>query len=297
MQPSQMRVLLIDADPQGNLTSVAAAEPVEEDQAGLADVLSDKTTDQIRDVAVAGIWPGMDLVPTAGATLGAVRDELIIAGAGRESRLKTALAAVVDDYDLVLLDCAPSLDQLAVNALVAAHGVLVVTEAKLFAANGLGQLLTTIAAVRDYYNPQLKVTGVLVNRLEERTVSSAVWLDELHEAATTNGLTVLTPIPKRVVTADAAEAARGLDEWGTADAVTIGTIYTDHLHAIEGALSVKMTVAAEVAKAFNERQEQEAQAPDMPAARSRLGPARCGGRRTPWRRPTSPPSEKGGRDR
>lgn len=108
---------------------------------------------------------------------------------------------------------------------------------------------------------------------------------------------MLTPIPKRVVTADAAEAARGLDEWGTADAVTIGTIYTDHLHAIEGALSVKMTVAAEVAKAFNERQEQEAQAPDMPAARSRLGPARCGGRRTPWRRPTSPPSEKGGRDR
>lgn len=99
------------------------------------------------------------------------------------------------------------------NALVAAHGVLVVTEAKLFAANGLGQLLTTITAVRDYYNPQLKVTGVLVNRLEERTVNSAAWLDELREAARTNGLTVLTPIPKRVVIADAAEAARGLDEW------------------------------------------------------------------------------------
>ncbi|AQP52722.1 ParA family protein [Tessaracoccus flavescens] len=231
------RVLLIDADPQGNLTSVAAAEPVDEDQAGLADVLSDKTSDTIRDVAVAGIWPGVDLIPTAGATLGAVRDELIIAGAGREFRLKKALAAVVDDYDLVLIDCAPSLDQLAINALVAAHGALVVTEAKLFAANGLGALLQTIAAVRDFYNPALKVTGVLVNRLEERTVSSAAWLDELREAAAGNGLTLLPPIPKRVVIADAAEAARGLDEWGTADAAAVGTIYTDHLHAIEGALS------------------------------------------------------------
>ena len=86
------RVLLVDNDPQGNLTSVTAAEPVEEDQAGLADVLSARAGERLRDVIVAGIWPGLDLVPTAGSTLGIVRDELIVAGPGREGRLREALA-------------------------------------------------------------------------------------------------------------------------------------------------------------------------------------------------------------
>jgi chromosome partitioning protein len=56
---------------------------------------------------VPGLWPSLDLVPTAGVTLGAVRDELVIAGGGRESRLSEALRAVSGDYDLILIDCAP----------------------------------------------------------------------------------------------------------------------------------------------------------------------------------------------
>src|SRR5680860_1683307 len=82
------RVLVVDGDPQGNLTSVAAAEPVEEDRAGLADALSARADETIRDVIVTGIWPGLDVVPTTGETLGYVRDELVIAGAGREGRLR-----------------------------------------------------------------------------------------------------------------------------------------------------------------------------------------------------------------
>lgn len=229
------RVLVVDNDPQGNLTAVAAAETVDEDQAGLADVLSARAPETVRDVIVAGVWPGLDVVPTSGVTLGYVRDELVIGGAGREMRLRQALADVADDYDLILIDCAPSLDQLTINGLTAAHGVVVVTHSKQWSLSGLAQLLDTIENVREYYNRDLRVAGVIVNQHEERTVSGQAWLDELDNAAQTRGLPVLTPpIPKRVVISDATEAARGLDEWGSAEATALGALYSAHLASIEG---------------------------------------------------------------
>jgi len=229
------RVLIIDNDPQGNITSVAASEPVPDDQAGLADALSGRASETIADVIVPGVWPGLDVVPTSGTTLGAVRDELVVSGAGREGRLREGLKAVAEDYDLILIDCAPSLDQLTINGLTAADGVIVVTHSKLWSANGLAQLLDTIESVRGYYNQSLKVAGIIINQHEERTVSGQNWLDELTSAAESRGLSVLVPpIPKRVVIADATEAARGLDEWGTPEATALGAIYASHLTTLEG---------------------------------------------------------------
>lgn len=229
------RVLLVDNDPQGNLTSVTAAELVEEDQAGLADALSARAPETVRDVIVPGIWPGLDLVPTAGVNLGAVRDELVIAGAGREGRLREALTEVAQDYDLVFIDCAPSLDQLTINGLTAADGVVIVTHSKLWSANGLAQLLDTISAVREYYNPRLEVAGVIVNQHEERTLAGQHWLNELTAAAEKRSLKVLQPpIPKRVAISDATEVAQGLDQLGSADAAALATIYANHLTALEG---------------------------------------------------------------
>nr|WP_255495674.1 ParA family protein [Cryobacterium sp.]QJS06011.1 plasmid partitioning protein ParA [Cryobacterium sp.] len=229
------RVLAVDIDPQGNLTSNATAEPVDRDQAGLADALSSRAPETIRDVIVSGVWPGLDVVPTSGITLGAVRDELTIAGAGREVRLREALAAVADDYDLILIDCAPSLDQLTINALTAAQGVVIVSHSKKWSLDGLSQLLDTIDSVRSYYNPALRVAGIIVNQHEERTVGGQQWLDELQAAAEGRGLSLLTPpIPKRVVISDATEASRGLDEWGSAEATALGALYANHLASIEG---------------------------------------------------------------
>ncbi len=228
------RVLVVDGDPQGNLTSVAAAEPVEEDRAGLADALSARAEETIRDVIVPGIWPGLDVVPTTGETLGYVRDELVIAGAGREGRLREALAPAAGDYDLILIDCPPSLDQLTINALTAAAGVVIVTQSKLWSSNGLAHLLRTIDNVRQYYNPALKVAGIVVNQHEDRTVGGKFWRDELTEAAAARSLSVLSPpIPKRAAIADATEAARGLDEWGTPDATALATIYAHYMRDLE----------------------------------------------------------------
>lgn len=229
------RVLLVDNDPQGNLTSVTAADQVDDDQAGLADALSARAPELIRDVIVPGIWPGLDLVPTTGSALGAVRDELIIAGAGREGRLREALSAVREGYDLVLIDCAPSLDQLTINGLTAADGVLVVTHSKLWSANGLAQLLETIDSVRQYYNPGLRVAGVIVNQHEDRTLAGRHWLDALIEAAEQRSLRVLQPpIPKRVAISDATEVAQGLDQLGGAEAAALAAVYADYLTALEG---------------------------------------------------------------
>lgn len=232
------RVLAVDNDPQGNLTSNITADEVEADQVGLADVLSTRAGETLRDVIVPGVWPGLDVVPTTGRTLSEVRDELVIAGVGREARLREALAPVVDDYDLILIDSAPSLDQLTINALSAADAAVIVTHTKKWSLDGLGQLLDTVENVRAYSNPSLRVAGVIVNQHEERTVGGAQWLDALREAAEGRGLRIIgQPIPKRVVIADATEAARGLDEWGSAEATALGAIYAEHLTEIEGAYS------------------------------------------------------------
>lgn len=229
------RVLLVDADPQGNLTSVVAADQVAADQVGLADVLSARAEEKLRDVVVPGIWPGLDLVPTTGIELGWVRDELVATSVGREARLREALAELREDYDLVLIDCAPSLDQLTINGMTAADAVLIVTQSKLWSANGLAQLLDTIGSVRQHYNHGLHVAGVIVNQHEDRTRAGRHWLEVLTEATTVRGLRILQPpVPKRVVVSDATEVAQGLDEVGGAESAALAAIYADYLTDLEG---------------------------------------------------------------
>lgn len=228
-----LRVLVVDADPQGNITSVLT-DDLTDDQAGLADVLSARASDTIADVVVDGLWEGLTIVPTVGETLGVVRDELVVAGAGREARLRDALHQVREDYDLVLIDCAPSLDTLTINGLTAANGVVVVTQSKLWSANGLAKLLDTIAAVQAHYNPQLTVAGVLINQHEARTIGGTHWAEQIQEATEARGLPLLQPpVPKRALIADATEAAQGLDELG-ADGAELAAIYDSYLELLMG---------------------------------------------------------------
>ncbi|NYI72716.1 chromosome partitioning protein [Naumannella cuiyingiana] len=225
------RVLLVDADVQGNLSSVVAE--VDDDQTGLADVLSTRSPDTIRDVITGTGWRQVDLVPTAGVALGAVRDELVIAGAGRELRLREAIGEVAGEYDLIVIDCAPALDQLTINALCAADAVAIITHTKLWSLNGLDQLLATIGSVQTYYNQGLRIAGVVVNQHEAGTVSGRAWLDDLRTATAARDLELLEPpIPKRVLISDATEAGRGLADWGSAEASELAQIYAQHLIAL-----------------------------------------------------------------
>jgi len=229
------RVLVVDLDPQGNLTSVMTKEPLADDDISLADALSSQTRERLADVLVPGVWPGVDVAPTVGTALGAIRDELIKDGPGREYRLRESLAQVTRRYDLVLIDCPPALDQLTINGLTAANGVLIVSQSKLWSTNGIAHLLATIDGVQRHFNETLGILGVIINLHEAHTLGGRFWNDELHAAGEQRGFRIFDPpIPKRAVIADATEASRGLDEWGGADAAALATIYADYLKELEG---------------------------------------------------------------
>jgi len=223
------RVLVIDADPQGNSTDVLT-EDAQEGDAGLADALSKQSTDTLADVLVPGIWEGLTVVPTTGDNLADVRNELVIsAEPGKEARLRKQLDAIKGDYDLVLIDCGPAIDPLTISALTAADAVVIVSQSKLWSVNGLAKLMNTVGLVREHYNPRLKVAGIVLNAHEAHTLGGGYWADELTAAAEAAQLTILTPsVPKRQAIADATETSSALDE-GDAQARELAAIYAAHI--------------------------------------------------------------------
>jgi chromosome partitioning protein len=155
-----MRVLAVDLDPQGNLSDYFDVPP--EADPTIGDVLMDRAT--IAEAAHDGVVP---------ANLTLAEAELSLAGKmGRELTLRRALGSVSDDWDLVLIDCPPSLGLLTVNALVAADHALLTAEAQYFALQGVEQALDVIDLARESLNPQLTWLGVVLTIADMRTVHS-----------------------------------------------------------------------------------------------------------------------------
>jgi chromosome partitioning protein len=164
-----LSVLAVDLDPQGNLSDYFDVDP--EATPTLGDVLTGRATmaDAIRD----GIVP---------ANLSLAEAEIVLVGKmGRELTLKRALEPVTGDYDLILLDCPPSLGLLTVNALVAADHALLTTEAQYFAMQGVEQALEVIELARDGLNPRLGWLGVVFNIADMRTRHSRDAFETLRE--------------------------------------------------------------------------------------------------------------------
>lgn len=223
-----LRVLVVDADPQGNLTSTTTAEPLAPDALDLADVLTSRSDDQATDAIVPGLWPGLDVLPSSDK-LAQVRDELVTTGGGREARLRDALAPVVDDYDVIFIDCPPSLDLITLNALAAADRVVIVANASLFSADGIAKLRETIDTVNRYYNASLAIAGVIVNAYEKNLVRARHWRAELDA----NIQPILMPeIPKHTWIGEASEGGAGLDELGTRAATRLAAVYGSYLDTI-----------------------------------------------------------------
>ncbi|MEZ6007627.1 MAG: ParA family protein [Planctomycetota bacterium] len=151
------KVLLIDADPQGNLSDHLGVDPLEA-PASVYDVLLGEAT--VDEATVATSTPGLGVVPSH-PDLAAAEQEL--AGElGRELRLRKALRALpADRYDWVLIDCPPSLGLLSLNAMAAAGSVLITVQTEYFAMRGLGQLDRIVHMVREHVNPELEILGIL----------------------------------------------------------------------------------------------------------------------------------------
>lgn len=210
----QARVLVVDFDPQGNCTSTLAADELDPEGLTVADTVLPDTDVTMADVVVPTIWDGVDLVP-AGETLATAEARIAASTAGREHRLRKSLAPMLDRYDLVLIDNAPALGLLLVNALTAADVAVLVAEADQWSADGLALLRKTVGMVSEYANPTLRVAGVMINRW--RNTSTATELaDEIaagveaHFPGTEVWLDRRVPLWQPIV--DYMQAGRGLDE-------------------------------------------------------------------------------------
>jgi chromosome partitioning protein len=169
------RVLLIDNDPQGNTTSSLGIEKRDLERT-MYDVLVDGAS--LEGVAIDTGRERLQLIPSTPALAGA-EVELVTMDA-RETRLRTALREVRDAYDLILIDCPPSLGLITVNALTAADLVIVPIQCEFLALEGVGQLITTIDLVRRQLNRSLDIIGVLMTMYDGRTRLSQHVVNEVR---------------------------------------------------------------------------------------------------------------------
>jgi chromosome partitioning protein len=161
---TQRRVLLIDLDPQGNATMGCGVEKASVQLGSCEVLLGECTAEQaIVPVVDSQFW----LIPT-NQDLTSAEVRLLMSGEGRETRLRDALAPVRDRFDLIIIDCPPSLNMLTVNALVAADSVLVPMQCEYYALEGLSDLVQTLKKVRAHLNPKLEIEGLLRTMFDPR---------------------------------------------------------------------------------------------------------------------------------
>ncbi|MBV9499517.1 MAG: ParA family protein [Acidobacteriaceae bacterium] len=160
---SELRVLLIDSDPQGNSTSGVGIEKTA-DRKTLYDILLRQA--HLEEAIAQTEFEGLSVVP-ADQNLIATNLDLVDADR-REDRLRSALEPIKNHFDYILIDCPPALDLLTLNALVAADSVLVPIQCEFFALEGISQLVDTIDRVKAAFNPRLRVEGVLLTMYDDR---------------------------------------------------------------------------------------------------------------------------------
>jgi chromosome partitioning protein len=195
------RVLMVDLDPQACLTYENGFNP-DDLEASIHDVMLGRVT--ISDVTLdAG---DVDLVPSSIDLAGS--EIHLLTKTGREFVLGRALRPVIDDYDFIFIDCAPSLGILTLNGLTAATHVLIPFQAETLSHRAVGQLLETIQDVRAYTNENLEVLGAVATMYDARTnLAKRV----LEEVTATHGMEVLPPpIPRSVKVAEAPGRGRSV---------------------------------------------------------------------------------------
>jgi chromosome partitioning protein len=192
----EKKVLLVDADPQGNATSGS----------GIARSVSRKTlynllllNEAVENVILPTELPLLSVIP-ADRNLAGAEVELVDAES-REYRLKMLLSRIRDDYDYIIVDCPPALGLLTLNGLTAADSLLVPIQCEYFALEGVTELFDTLARLRRGLNPQLMIEGLLLTMYDERTNLSAAVAQDLRDFYGSQVLT--TVIPRNVRLAEA----------------------------------------------------------------------------------------------
>lgn len=201
------KVLLVDFDPQGAASAGLGINARALERTIYDELLAAKP--DVREVIEHTEVAGLDLVP-ANIDLSAAEIQLV-SEVGREQTLARVLRPVTDDYDVIIIDCQPSLGLLTVNALTAAHGVIIPLEAEFFAMRGVALLVEQIERVTDRLNPRLQLDGVLLTMVDLRTLHSREVIESVEEGF---GEKVFdTKISRTVKFPDATIAAQPITEF------------------------------------------------------------------------------------
>ncbi|MDF4222936.1 MULTISPECIES: ParA family protein [Maribacter] len=172
----EKKVLLIDADPQANATSGLGID-VDGVELGTYQLLEHTKT--AKEAIIPTTSPNVDLIP-AHIDLVAIEIELVDKDE-REYMMKKAITELKNDYDYILIDCAPSLGLLTLNALTAADSVIIPIQCEYFALEGLGKLLNTIKSVQKLHNAELDIEGMLLTMYDSRLRLSNQVVDEVRK--------------------------------------------------------------------------------------------------------------------
>jgi chromosome partitioning protein len=172
----EKKVLLIDADPQANASSGLGID-VDGVEIGTYQILEHSNSPE--EAIIKSTSPNVDVIP-AHIDLVAIEIELVDKE-NREYMLKQALESIKDKYDYILIDCAPSLGLLTLNALTAADSVIIPIQCEYFALEGLGKLLNTIKSVQKIHNPELDIEGLLLTMYDKRLRLSNQVVEEVQK--------------------------------------------------------------------------------------------------------------------
>lgn len=187
----EKKVLLIDADPQANASSGLGID-IENVEAGTYQLIDNSVA--ARELILQTESPNLDIIP-AHIDLVAIEIELVDVQQ-REYKMRAAMAAIKNDYDYIIIDCAPSLGLLTLNALTASDSVLIPIQCEYFALEGLGKLLNTIKSVQKIHNPNLDIEGLLLTMYDSRLRLSNQVVQEVNQHF--EGLTFKTIIQRNV---------------------------------------------------------------------------------------------------
>ena len=205
------KVLLVDADAQGNLTQMLGWAQPDELSPTLADLMGKVITDQpiTPGEGILVHREGVHLLP-ANIELSAMEVTLVNT-MSRETVLKQYLSSVSDKYDFALIDCMPSLGMLTINALTAADSVIIPVQADYLPARGLEQLLKTVARVKRQLNPKLEVDGILLTMVDNRTIFSREMCQKVRQNYGTRVL--MSEIPRSVRAAEISAVGKSIYEY------------------------------------------------------------------------------------
>lgn len=207
------RVLVVDTDPQGNMTSqlttyTADAPP----EVTLADVLDRQTAASVDSAVIATRRDGIDLLPSGFDELQAVQDALF-GKPGAENSLSRALQPDKDRWDHVFIDTRPATDLITRNALMAADNVVLILEPELPAIRGADQTMRAIGELEEYLQKSLPVAGWVINRLNVSRRDHQEWIEKIRELAYDDEVPILgEPIPLMADLARLSVVGMGLDE-------------------------------------------------------------------------------------